>query len=147
MLEKLLRARLPEQFVALIEKLEQDPDTSHLQKVEWLLDSHEAVLTRYERWALQRAVRKCRNVIRREKTLNRAMRIVINEPVQEIIAPQQPLESRHGLQGAGMSLRQHGAFHQAHVAQIQAQQARDYADALAKGYYTDARSLYNGSSQ
>jgi len=147
MLEKLLRARLPEQIVALVEKLEQDPDTSHLQKVEWLLDHPEAVLTRYERWALQRAVRKCRNVIRREKTLNRVMSIIINEPVKEK-TPDVFMYPNPGIQGAGMSLQQHGALHQAHVAQIQAAQLQAQHDArnYAQGY-TDARSLYNGSSQ
>jgi len=139
MLEKLLRARLPEQFVALIEKLEQDPDTSHLQKVEWLLDSHEAVLTRYERWALQRAVRKCRNVIRREKTLNRVMSIVINEPVKEK-APDVFMYPNPGIQGAGISLQQYGTLSQhAQQAQLAAQHARNYAQG-----YTDTRSLYNG---
>jgi len=143
MLEKLLRARLPEQIVALVEKLEQDPDTSHLQKVEWLLDHPEAVLTRYERWALQRAVRKCRNVIRREKTLNRAMSIIINEPVKEK-APDTYMYPNPGIQGAGMSLQQHGALHQANIAQIAAQlQAKHDARNYAQGY-TDTRSLYNG---
>jgi hypothetical protein len=146
MLEKLLRARLPEQIVALIEKLEQDPDASHLHKVEKLLNNGEAVFTRYEHWALKRAVRKCRTVILREETLNHVMRIVINEPAQEK-TPEQPYASRLGaqlgIQGAGMSLQQYGMLHQQQVqqAQLAAQQARN----IAQGHYTDARSLYNGT--
>ena len=83
MLDKLLRARLPEQIVALLEKLEQDPDTSHLEKVERLLDYHASNFTRYEEWVIKRQMRKIRNVIRREETLNNVMSIVINEPTEE----------------------------------------------------------------
>jgi aspartate oxidase len=143
MLEKLLRARLPEQIVALIEKLEQDPDASHLYKVERLVNDDEAIFTRHERWALKRAMRKCQNVIRREETLNRVMRVVINEQPEE-----KKIDARYiynqGIQGAGMSLQQHGALHQQQVqqAQLAAQQARNMG---SQGYYTDARSLYNGT--
>jgi hypothetical protein len=143
MLEKLLRARLPEQIIALIEKLEQDPDASHLERVVWLMENAEAVFTRRERWALKRAVRKCRNVLRREQTLNRVMRIVINEQDQD---QEKKIAERYiynqGIQGAGVSLQQYGTLSQhAQQAQLAAQQARN----IAQGYYTDARSLYNGA--
>ena len=145
MLEKLLRARLPEQIVALIEKLEQDPDTSHLDKVEKLLGYHKSQLTRYERWVIKRAIRKSQNVVRRAWTLQKAMSIVINEPEPEQ-QPEQPYASRLGaqlgIQGAGMSLQQYGALHQQQAQQAQqAQLARN----IAQGHYTDARSLYNGT--
>jgi hypothetical protein len=98
------------------------------------MDNTEAVFTRHERWALKRAVRKCRNVLRREQTLNSVMRIVINEPALEKV-PEQPQAIRYGLQpgiqGAGMSLGQYP--------QMMGQQI------AAQGYYTDARSLYNGT--
>lgn len=150
MLEKLLRARLPEQIVALVEKLEQDPDTSHLQRVEWLLKTDSTRFTRYERWVIKRALRKSQDVVRREETLNRVMSIVINEPVKEK-APDTYMYPQ-GIQGAGMSLQQHGALHQAHIAQIQAAQlqaqlAAHQAHNTAQSYYTDVRSLYNGSSR
>jgi hypothetical protein len=144
MLEKLLRARLPEQIVALVEKLEQDPDTSHLQRVEWLLKTDSSRFTRYERWVIKRALRKSQDVVRREETLNRVMSIVINEPVKEK-GPDVSMYPNPGLQGAGLSLQQHGALHQANIARIQAAQLQAQHDArnYAQGY-TDTRSLYNG---
>lgn len=79
MLDKLLRAPLPEQIVALLEKLEQNPDASHLQKVENLLEYYETQLTRYEEWVIKRQMRKIRKGVRREQTLNHVMCIVIND--------------------------------------------------------------------
>jgi len=79
MLDKLLRRPLPEQIVALLEKLEQNPDTSHLEKVERLLEYYETQLTRYEEWVIKRQMRKIRKGIRREQTLNHVMCIVIND--------------------------------------------------------------------
>jgi hypothetical protein len=143
MLEKLLRARLPEQIIALIEKLEQDPDASHLDKVVWLMENSEAVFTRRERWALQRAVRKCRNVLRREQTLNRVMRIVINEQAEEKIA--NPYIYNQGIQGAGMSIQQYGLMSQ--QMQIDEMKARQHMNAAqahgirAGGFYQDPRTM------
>ena len=87
MLEKLLRAPLPEQVVALLEKLEQDPDTSHLYKVENLLDYNKTRFTRYEAWVVKRALRKLRFTLDRAWTLEKTMSIVINEPEPEQIIP------------------------------------------------------------
>ena len=145
MLEKLLRARLPEQIIALIEKLEQDPDASHLEKVVWLMENSEAVFTRRERWALQRAVRKCRNVLRREQTLNRVMRIVINEQAEEKKIAERYIYNQ-GIQGAGMSIHQ-GMMNQ----QVQIDEMRrvgSFSDAQAQahgiragGFYQDPRTM------
>jgi hypothetical protein len=101
MLEKLLRAPLPEQIVALLEKLEQDPDTSHLYKVEKLLDYRKTQFTRYETWIIKRALRKLRFTLERAWTLEKTMSIVINEPepVQEPVVPSQYYTSSL-LQGA-----------------------------------------------
>jgi hypothetical protein len=144
MLEKLLRARLPEQIIALIEKLEQDPDASHLDKVVWLMKNSEAVFTRRERWALKRAVRKCRNVLRREQTLNRVMRIVINEPTQEKIAERYIYNQ--GIQGAGMSIQQYGLMSQQMQIdeEVKARQHMNAAQAhgiRAGGFYQDPRTM------
>ena len=80
MLEKLLRARLPEQLVALIENVEQNPDTSHLEKLDAILDFYKHDLTKFERWMLIRTLRKVRGVVRRDKLLRDAMEVVINAP-------------------------------------------------------------------
>lgn len=80
MLEKLLRARLPEQLVALIENVEQNPDTSHLEKLESILDFYRHDLTKFERWMLIRTLRKVRGVVRRDALLRKAMEVVINAP-------------------------------------------------------------------
>jgi hypothetical protein len=87
-------------------------------------------------------------VIRREKTLNRVMSIVINEPAKEK-APDVFMYPNPGIQGAGISLQQYGTLSQrAQQAQLAAQHARNYAQGYtdtrnAQGY-TDTRSLYNG---
>ena len=83
MLEKLLRARLPEQIVALIEHIEQNPDTSHLIKLERFLGHTENELTKFERWMLRQIHHKISNVIRRDETLRRAISIVINVPEEK----------------------------------------------------------------
>jgi len=80
MLEQFLRARLPEQLVALIENLEQNPDASHLEKVGRLSDYYSADITRFERWMINRAMIKVRRVVRRDALLRDAMEIVINKP-------------------------------------------------------------------
>ena len=80
MLEKILRGRLPEQIVALIENLEQNPDTSHLDKIDRFLAHDEIEITKFEYWMLRRVRRKVADIARRDATLQRAMEIVINKP-------------------------------------------------------------------
>jgi hypothetical protein len=87
MLEKLLRARLPEQIVALIENLEQNPDTSHLHKVLTFADKYETDITKFERWMLSRVVRKVRKLVKRDELLRSAMEIVINKPEEPVYDP------------------------------------------------------------
>lgn len=89
MLEKLLRAPLPEQVVALLEKLEQDPDTSHLRRVENLLGHSKTRFTQYETWVIKHALRKLRFTLQRAWTLEKTMSIVINEPEPEGAIPSQ----------------------------------------------------------
>jgi hypothetical protein len=85
MLEKLLRARLPEQIVALIENLEQNPDASHLVKIDRFLAHDEIEITKFERWMLRRVRRKVADIARRDATLQRAMEIVINAPEEKTV--------------------------------------------------------------
>jgi hypothetical protein len=80
MLEKILRARLPEQIVALIENLEQNPDASHLEKVSGFLDHYRRDITQFEHWMLMRVMRKVRKIVKRDELLRGAMAIVINAP-------------------------------------------------------------------
>lgn len=80
MLEQFLRARLPEQIVALIENLEQNPDASHLEKVSGFLDHYKRDITQFEHWMLMRAMRKVRKLVKRDELLRGAMEIVINKP-------------------------------------------------------------------
>jgi len=80
MLEQFLRARLPEQLVALIENLEQNPDASHLDKIDRFLAHDEIEITKFEYWMLRRVRRKVADIARRDATLQRAMEIVINKP-------------------------------------------------------------------
>ena len=83
MLEKLLRARLPEQIVALIENLEQNPDASHLEKVLEFASRYGADITNFETWMLGRAVRRVRKLVKRDELLRKAMEIVINVPEEK----------------------------------------------------------------
>lgn len=139
MLEKLLRAPLPEQVVALLEKLEQDPDASHLKKVERLLEYHATKLTGYERWIIKRQLRKNYREIRRVETLNNVMSIVINDRSDE--EEQLRLEQERQAKRANMyaSMAQHAAAQQAHIAAHQAQMNM-YTEQLRNTYLT-------GSSQ
>ena len=84
MLEKLLRARLPEQIVALIENLEQNPDASHLEKVSGFLDHYRQDITQFEHWMLMRTMRKVRKLVKRDELLRGAMAIVINAPEKRV---------------------------------------------------------------
>lgn len=73
MLEKLLRLPLPDQIKAVIEKIESLDETSSPNRISnWALNS-ESTLTRYERWAIKRALRKRARVA----TLCEAMTLVI----------------------------------------------------------------------
>jgi hypothetical protein len=83
MLEKLLRTRLPEQIVALIENLEQNPDASHLEKVLEFASRYGADITNFETWMLGRAVRRVRKLVKRDELLRKAMEIVINAPEEK----------------------------------------------------------------
>jgi hypothetical protein len=83
MLEQFLRARLPEQLIALIENLEQNPDASHLDKIDRFLAHDEIEITKFERWMLKRVRRKVADIARRDATLQRAMEIVINAPEEK----------------------------------------------------------------
>ena len=80
MLEKFLRARLPEQLVALIENVEQNPDTSHLEKLDAFVDCYKHDLSKFERWMLRRTLRKVHAVVCRDELLRKAMEMVINAP-------------------------------------------------------------------
>jgi len=124
-----LRAPLPEQIVALLEKLEQDPDASHLAKVDSFLDSHLTELTRYEKWVINHELNKMRKVIRRARTLDDVMRIVINEPTLTEQAEQEwtqaQLQAQLGRSTGTISgtLGQHAAAAQrVSIAQINAHQ-------------------------
>lgn len=151
MLDKILRAPLPEQIVALLEKLEQSiDDASHLEKVEKLLDYHATKLTRYERWVIRRQMRKNYYAIRRAQTLNNVMSIVINEPTERERYEEQRAKMYASMNGTSGTLAQHAAMHQAQVAHIKAQQD-EYHKALLNGIgvsktWVDPRALYmNGS--
>jgi len=85
MLEKLLRARLPEQIVALIENLEQNPDASHLEKVLEFASRYGPDITTFENWMLGRAVRRVRKLVKRDELLRGAMEIVINKPEEKTV--------------------------------------------------------------
>lgn len=164
MLEKLLRLPLPEQIVALLEKLEQNPDTSHLRKVDQLLEYYETQLTRYEEWVIKRNMRRVRNVIRREQTLNDVMSIVVDRPTRDEEAAEARIKYASSPYTANLAasmqgtkntitgnLMQHAAAQQAQIAHIQAHQQmmNQYGAAITSGQaFLDPRGIYtNGSSQ
>ena len=75
--ERALRAPLPEQIQAVLEKVDvlgDSLDGPALRKIVDLVNRPS--LTRYERWVLQRALRP----IYRRMALNHAMGIVLNQP-------------------------------------------------------------------
>ena len=80
MLEKLLRLPLPDQIKAVLEKIESLDETSSTTRItRWVRDS-QSTLTRYERWAIKRALRKRERVV----TLCQAMALVITpEPTHD----------------------------------------------------------------
>jgi hypothetical protein len=124
MLKKLLRAPLPEQIIALLEKLEQDPDASHLVKVDNLMDNSRTEFTWYEKRVIKHELNKMRNVIRRAQTLDDVMRIVINEPTLKEQAEQEWAQSQLGRSTGTFSgtLGQHALLNQAQINHISAHQ-------------------------
>ena len=72
--EKILRASLPDQLKAVLEKFDGDFDASHLRKLKEIIASDG--LTRYERFMLKRTYFKAK----REIMLTDAMELVINAP-------------------------------------------------------------------
>jgi len=74
--EKILRAPLPDQLKALLEKFDGDFDASHLRMLRNL--ANESSLTRYERFMLKRTHHKAQMELNRAETLDAAMSIVLN---------------------------------------------------------------------
>ena len=74
--EKILRAPLPDQLKALLEKFDVEFDTRDLRKLGEL--SGDRSFTRYERYVLNRAYRKARAEVDRVRALDAAMNIVLN---------------------------------------------------------------------
>jgi hypothetical protein len=127
--------------------------------VEQLLEYYETQLTRYEEWVIKRQMRKIRKVIRREKTLNHVMRIVINDKTDEELRREADMLRYNALQStyskqlaASMqntknsitgNLMQHAQAHNSLVAHVKAHQAAQQAqhDLYARGY-TDPRSYF-----
>jgi len=96
-IEKILRAPLPDQLKALLEKFDTEFDASHLRKLGKLAD--EQSLTWYERRMLTRAHRKALKELNRADTLDLAMSIVLNREEGELNYGIQ-LQSHSGLQNA-----------------------------------------------
>jgi hypothetical protein len=74
--EKILRAPLPDQLKALLEKFDGDFDASHLRALKNLAD--EETFTWYERHMLKRAHKMARVKLERGHALNAAMTVVLN---------------------------------------------------------------------
>jgi hypothetical protein len=74
--EKILRAPLPDQLKALLEKFDAEFDTRDLRKLGEL--SGDRSFTRYERYVLNRTYRKARAEVDRVRALDAAMNIVLN---------------------------------------------------------------------
>jgi hypothetical protein len=95
--EKILRAPLPDQLKALLEKFDAEFDTRDLRKLGEL--SGDRSFTRYERYVLNRTYRKARAEVDRVRALDAAMNIVLNrrEETEESIFDAQ----RYMMVGAG----------------------------------------------
>lgn len=74
--EKILRAPLPDQLKALLEKFDAEFDASHLRKLGHL--STDRSFTRYERFMLKRTHHKAQMELNRVEALDAAMNIVLN---------------------------------------------------------------------
>jgi hypothetical protein len=110
--------------------------------VERLLEYYETQLTRYEEWVIKRQMRKIRNVIRREKTLNHVMRIVINDKTDEEKREEQRASMYKTLSASTGTLAHHALMHQQAKGAILAQQnlAQGFAD--PRIYMQDVRDAY-----
>jgi hypothetical protein len=76
MIEKILRAPLPDQLKALLEKFDGDYDASHLRALKNL--AKEPSFTRYERLMLRRAYKEAQVKLERDSALSSAMTVVLN---------------------------------------------------------------------
>ena len=74
--EKILRAPLPDQLKALLEKFDAEFDASHLRKLGHMTTNRS--FTRYERFMLKRTHHKAQMELNRVEALNAAMNIVLN---------------------------------------------------------------------
>ena len=74
--EKILRAPLPDQLKALLEKFDTEFDASHLRALRNLAD--EPSFTRYERFMLRRAYKEAQVKLERGSALSTAMSVVLN---------------------------------------------------------------------
>lgn len=74
MIDKILRAPLPDQLKALLEKLDNEVDASSLKKINDFVRLYARYLTRYERMVFRRSI----NRINRHLLMEEAMAIVIN---------------------------------------------------------------------
>jgi flagellar basal body L-ring protein FlgH len=149
MLKKLLRAPLPEQIVALLEKLEQNPDASHLVRVDALMDNDNRFeFTWYERRVIRHELNKMRNVLRRARTLEDVMCIVINEPTHDEKQKEDWIKSNHALSRStgtiSGTLSQHAAAQQVQIAHINAH--KQAMDMYPTGFL-DPRNTFSGNSK
>ena len=93
--EKILRAPLPDQLKALLEKFDTEFDASHLRMLYHL--ANEKSLTRYERFMLKRTHHKAKMELNRAETLDAAMNIVLNRGEDREL---NYMRSQSGLQNA-----------------------------------------------
>lgn len=131
--EKILRAPLPDQLKALLEKFDVEFDASHLRMLRNLAD--ESSLTRYERFMLKRTHHKAQMELNRAETLDAAMSIVLNrgEEIEErMFDAQRYMMVSAG--GTGVTVSNGawgvGAMGLQNVANNKAAQASQYAQAV-----------------
>ena len=74
--EQVLRAPLPDQLKALLEKFDLEFDASHLRALKSLAE--EPSFTQYERFMLRRAHKKAQVKLERDNALSAAMTVVLN---------------------------------------------------------------------
>lgn len=74
MIDKILRAPLPDQLKALLEKLDNEVDASSLKKINDFVRLYARYLTRYERMVFRRSISR----VNRHLLMEEAMAIVIN---------------------------------------------------------------------
>jgi hypothetical protein len=117
--EKILRAPLPDQLKALLEKFDTEFDASHLRKLAALAD--EQSLTWYERRMLTRAHRKAQMELNRADTLDLAMSIVLNR--EEEKTQYVPAEYGSSISIAGTDLYKRQLEQQAQIVKSDLQRA------------------------